>query len=75
VLKDAFDADKLNVAALGNVVSQLHMHVIVRKREDAAWPAPVWGKHPAKPYGSAQIAAIRERLRLILTDDFTFLEG
>jgi hypothetical protein len=51
------------------------MHVIVRKREDAAWPAPVWGKHPAKPYGSEQIALIRERLRLVLTDDFTFLEG
>ena len=75
MLKDSFDADKLNVAALGNVVSQLHMHVIVRKREDAAWPAPVWGKHPAKPYGSEQIALIRERLRLVLTDDFTFLEG
>ena len=75
VLKDSFDADKLNVAALGNVVSQLHMHVIVRKREDAAWPAPVWGRHPAKPYSSEQIAAVRERLRLILTDDFTFLEG
>ena len=44
-LKDSFDADKLNVATLGNVVSQLHMHVIVRKRDDAAWPAPVWGKH------------------------------
>lgn len=75
LLKDSFDADKLNVAALGNVVSQLHMHVIVRKREDAAWPAPVWGKHPAKPYTAEQIAAIRERLRLILTEDFTFVEG
>jgi diadenosine tetraphosphate (Ap4A) HIT family hydrolase len=75
MLKDSFDADKLNVAALGNVVSQLHMHVIVRKREDAAWPAPVWGKHPAKPYSAEQIAVIRERLRLVLTDDFTFLEG
>lgn len=74
-LKAAFDADKLNVAALGNVVSQLHMHVIVRKREDAAWPAPVWGKHPAKPYAAEQVAAIRERLRLVLTDNFTFLEG
>ncbi len=42
LLKDLFDADKLNVATLGNVVSQLHMHVIVRKRDDAAWPAPVW---------------------------------
>nr|WP_189672458.1 HIT domain-containing protein [Pseudomonas sp. SWRI154] len=74
-LKDSFDADKLNVATLGNVVSQLHMHVIVRKREDAAWPAPVWGKHPAKPYETGQIAAIRERLRAVLTDDFKFLEG
>lgn len=75
VLKDSFDADKLNVAALGNVVSQLHMHVIVRKREDAAWPAPVWGKHPAKPYSADQVAAIRERLRLLLAGDFTFVEG
>ncbi|MHC8307013.1 HIT domain-containing protein [Pseudomonas sp. PB3P13] len=74
-LKDSFDADKLNVAALGNVVSQLHMHVIVRKRDDAAWPAPVWGRHPAKPYSPDQIVAIRERLRVVLTDDFTFLEG
>lgn len=74
-LKDSFDADKLNVATLGNVVSQLHMHVIVRKREDAAWPAPVWGKHPARPYTAEQVAAIRERLRLVLSDGFTFLEG
>lgn len=74
MLKDSFDADKLNVATLGNVVSQLHMHVIARKREDAAWPAPVWGKHPAKPYSAEQVVAIRERLRGVLTDDFQFLE-
>lgn len=74
-LKNAFSADKLNVAALGNVVSQLHMHVIVRMREDAAWPAPVWGKHPAMLYTAGQVEAIRERLRSVLTEDFTFLEG
>lgn len=74
-LKASFDADKLNVAALGNVVSQLHMHVIVRKRDDAAWPAPVWGKHPAKPYTAEQVAAIRQQLRRVLTEDFTFVEG
>ncbi len=73
-LKDAFVADKMNVATLGNVVSQLHMHVIVRRREDAAWPAPVWGKHPAQGYEESQIAAIRERLRLVLADDFRFAE-
>ncbi|MDB6444321.1 MAG: HIT domain-containing protein [Mesorhizobium sp.] len=75
VLKDCFDADKLNVATLGNVVSQLHMHVIVRKQDDAAWPAPVWGKHPARPYTAEQVMAIRERLRVALTDDFKFMEG
>lgn len=75
ILKDSFDADKLNVATLGNVVSQLHMHVIVRKRDDAAWPAPVWGKHPAAPYNAGQVDAIRDRLRMALTDDFKFLEG
>ncbi len=73
-LKDTFVADKMNVATLGNVVSQLHMHVIVRRREDAAWPAPVWGKNPAKAYDAGQIAAVRERLRLVLTEDFCFAE-
>ncbi|OHC11912.1 MAG: histidine triad (HIT) protein [Pseudomonadales bacterium GWC1_66_9] len=73
-LKDTFGADKMNVAALGNVVSQLHMHVIVRRRDDDAWPAPVWGKHPALPYTDAQIAAIRDKLRLVLTGDFRFSE-
>ncbi|WP_095106610.1 HIT domain-containing protein [Pseudomonas sp. Irchel 3E20] len=75
LLKDLFDADKMNVATLGNVVSQLHMHVIVRKRDDAAWPAPVWGKHPANPYSAEQAAAIRARLRPVLTDNFIFVEN
>ena len=73
-LKDAFGADKMNVATLGNVVSQLHMHVIIRRRDDAAWPAPVWGRHPAVPYSTEQVAAIRDRLRLVLADDFRFVE-
>ncbi|AYC32173.1 HIT domain-containing protein [Pseudomonas cavernae] len=74
-LKDTFAADKMNVATLGNVVSQLHMHVIVRRRDDAAWPAPVWGKYSPQPYTAEQIAAIRARLCLVLTDDFRFIEG
>ena len=43
-------ADKMNVAALGNVVPQLHVHVIARRRTDVAWPRPVWGVQPAQPY-------------------------
>ncbi|MDH4275629.1 MAG: HIT family protein [Gammaproteobacteria bacterium] len=53
-----FSADKLNIATLGNIVPQLHLHHIVRFRNDAAWPTPVWGKHPRLPY-SAQAAATR----------------
>jgi diadenosine tetraphosphate (Ap4A) HIT family hydrolase len=42
-LKNAVPCDKLNIAALGNQVAQLHVHVIARRRSDAAWPKPVWG--------------------------------
>lgn len=73
-LKDLFNADKLNVAALGNVVSQLHMHVIVRRRSDIAWPAPVWGKHPATPYTAQEFSLIKDQLRAVLVKDFVFAE-
>ncbi|MDU8359597.1 HIT domain-containing protein [Pseudomonas syringae group sp. J309-1] len=73
-LKDLFNADKLNVAALGNVVSQLHMHVIVRRRSDIAWPAPVWGKHPATPYTAQEFSLIKDQLRAVLVKDFIFTE-
>lgn len=49
-LKDATKADKLNVAALGNMVPQLHIHVIARFAGDPAWPGPVWGRGQAAPY-------------------------
>lgn len=61
-LMAAFDGYKLNVAALGNVVSQLHIHHVVRFESDAAWPAPVWGKFPAKPYSDVNLVEVRERL-------------
>ena len=74
LLNEGLAADKMNIGALGNVVSQLHVHVIVRKRDDAAWPAPVWGKHPAQPYTEEQVAAIRSRLRELLPADFIFTQ-
>ncbi|MBE8591184.1 HIT domain-containing protein [Pseudomonas sp. MAFF 301449] len=74
-LNEGFSADKMNIGALGNVVSQLHVHVIVRTRDDAAWPAPVWGKHPARPYTQEQVAAVRARLREWLPADFIFTQG
>ena len=54
-LKKEFNADKMNVAALGNVVPQLHIHHIVRYKNDIAWPAPVWGAYPAKTYSDDEL--------------------
>lgn len=52
VLQALFKPDKLNVAALGNLVPQLHIHVIARFRDDIAWPRPVWGSATARPYSA-----------------------
>lgn len=62
-LRELFAPDKLNIAALGNVVSQLHVHVVGRSRKDGAWPKPVWGAQPAKPYSRTEIAERTEVLR------------
>jgi diadenosine tetraphosphate (Ap4A) HIT family hydrolase len=50
------------------------MHVIARRRDDTAWPAPVWGHQPASRYSEAQVHAIRQKLKLVLTDNFRFAE-
>src|SRR5690554_57936 len=63
VLKDVFQADKINIATLGNVVKQLHMHVVVRMQDDAAWPAPVWGNGAARAYTGEALAAMLARLQ------------
>lgn len=55
--------DKCNIGALGNIVRQLHVHVVARRIGDAAWPAPVWGSGPAQPYGRAEREALLVRLR------------
>ena len=48
-LKAETKADKINIAAIGNVVSQLHLHIVARHRSDPLWPAPIWGQGTAKP--------------------------
>lgn len=63
-LKVLFTPDKLNVAALGNAVRQLHIHVIARHTTDPAWPSPVWGRTQARPYTPEQLS---ERSRRLIT--------
>lgn len=66
-LRTAYRPDKLNIGALGNQVAQLHVHVIARFRNDAAWPAPVWGSGRARRYGPEREDRLRE-LKAALAD-------
>ncbi len=65
-MADAFGADKMNVAALGNIVPQLHLHHVARRQGDAAWPGPVWGSGAAVPYGADALREVREHFARLL---------
>jgi diadenosine tetraphosphate (Ap4A) HIT family hydrolase len=66
VLQELFRPDKLNVGALGNVVPQLHIHVVARFVYDRAWPGPVWGSGAAEHYAPAERDALQQRLAAAL---------
>jgi diadenosine tetraphosphate (Ap4A) HIT family hydrolase len=65
-LQSLTGASKMNIGALGNLVPQLHIHVIARNENDPCWPGPVWGSGEVVPYAEGQqpawISALRERL-------------
>lgn len=65
-LRDVVPCDKLNIGALGNIVRQLHVHVVARREGDAAWPGPVWGSGKAEPYAADALNERLERLRVRL---------
>ncbi|MFO8046870.1 MAG: HIT family protein [Halomonas sp.] len=61
-LKEFLGGDKLNVASLGNVVPQLHVHLVIRRQSDEAWPGPVWGQGEPRRYNLDELAAMRDRV-------------
>ncbi len=63
-----FQPDKLNIAAIGNLVPQLHLHHVARYQTDAAWPAPVWGKFTPETYSKEALQQRLTELRLALSD-------
>ncbi|GLQ89461.1 HIT domain-containing protein [Dyella flagellata] len=67
VLREVAPCDKLNIGALGNIVRQLHVHIVARKQGDAAWPGPVWGNGAAMPYSSDALSSLVHALRQRLT--------
>lgn len=75
VMHNIFDADKMNIATLGNMVPQLHVHHIARFETDAAWPGPIWGKVPAKSYDPERLQSIVEKITNALAgEDFKAIQ-
>ena len=74
-MKAHFSADKLNIAALGNQVAQLHVHHIARFHADDAWPGPVWGVGSAVPYSDAARDALIGELRSLLREPLGLTEA
>jgi diadenosine tetraphosphate (Ap4A) HIT family hydrolase len=72
-MMELFGAYKMNVAALGNVVRQLHIHHIARFPEDAVWPQPIWGKLAAVDYTRDQLTERMSALRQVLSGDGFYL--
>jgi len=62
LVMQVFVGDKMNVAALGNVVEQLHVHHVVRFKNDVSWPKPIWGQQPLTPYTEMELAALKEKV-------------
>ena len=56
-------ADKINVGIIGNMVPQLHVHVVARRRDDCVWPGTVWGAGPAEHYGAAELMRVLGEMR------------
>jgi len=67
-LANSVNADKMNIAALGNVVSQLHIHHVARFKTDETWPAPIWGKGDAIAYTSEEIQAFSNYIKSCLAE-------
>lgn len=62
LLMQIFSGDKMNVAAIGNLVPQLHLHHVIRYKTDASWPKPIWGQQAATPYSASELTQLKDKL-------------
>ena len=61
-IKANFNIDKINTAAIGNLVSQLHVHVIGRCKDDHCWPGVVWGNAEKQPYSTSEVQSVKTKI-------------
>jgi len=71
IIQQLFAPDKINIGALGNLVPQLHMHVVGRFRNDRAWPGPVWGSGPSTPYEKKELDTVCGRIQKAFQQRFS----
>jgi diadenosine tetraphosphate (Ap4A) HIT family hydrolase len=71
-LAELYRADKMNIAAIGNLVPQLHIHHVVRYQNDKSWPSPIWGKFEAIPYSEQETKDALTRIKMQLSSHLTF---
>ena len=74
-LMKSFHGDKMNIAALGNIVPQCHIHHVVRYHNDAAWPAPIWGYIPGKIYTENELNSVVDKIQQATIAGFKFQEN
>ena len=72
ILMHTFQGDKMNIAALGNIVPQCHIHHVVRYHNDAAWPAPIWGCLSAKAYTESELKSVVDKIEQAAIKDFNY---
>lgn len=72
-LMNAFQGDKMNIASLGNIVPQCHVHHVVRYHTDSAWPAPIWGCVPAKAYTDNALNSVVDKIKQAALTDFEYV--
>jgi len=71
ILMDNFDVTKLNIATIGNIVSQLHIHIIGRSADDHCWPATAWGNPERTPYSQDQLTQITNIMKKMASDQYS----
>ena len=69
ILREYFPCEKINIGALGNIVRQLHVHVMARTSQDEAWPLPIWGQGKPQPYSDAALGILIGKLQRTLSID------
>jgi len=74
IIKQNFRCKKLNIANLGNIVSQLHIHIIARNEDDVAFPKPIWGAFESNPYAQSEIIIICQKMKDCLTNFYLDLD-